>query len=104
MAGGANASQRTASANSFAKRYAIMNALNIAGSDYDDDDAQILGAEPENITPEQAASLRDRVNAIDGDEKFFCNWLFKVDSFEDIPERMLSKAEKAIKEQEGARS
>jgi len=63
MAGGANASQRTASANSFAKRYAIMNALNIAGSDYDDDDAQILGAEPEAIpedaTEEQLATIQD---------------------------------------------
>lgn len=104
MAGGANASQRTASANSFAKRYAMMNALNIAGSDYDDDDAQILGAEPTLITPDQAATLRDEVAAIDGDEGFFCNWLCKVRSFEDIPERLLDKAQKAVKEQQAARS
>ena len=105
MAGGANASQRTASANSFAKRYAAMNALNIAGSDYDDDDAQMLGAEPTYITPEQAASLRDRLTAIDGDEPFFCSWLKKgMESLDNMPESMLVKAQKAITEQESQRS
>jgi hypothetical protein len=104
MTGGANASQRTASANSFAKRYAAMNALNIAGSDYDDDDAQMLGEEPTYIKPEEAATLRDRLTAIDGDEKFFCQWLCLVDSCDSIPEQYLEKARKAIKEQEDARS
>ncbi len=104
MTGGANASQRTASANSFAKRYAVMNALNIAGSDYDDDDAQMLGADPTYIKPEEAAALRDQVAAIDGEEKFFCNWLCKVDSFDEIPEKLLEKAQKAVKEQQAARS
>jgi len=102
MAGGANASQRTASANAFAKRYAMMNALNIAGSDYDDDDAQLLGAPPVTITPEQAAELRDEVESIEGDERFFCNWLCKVDSFDEIPEMQLAKAKKAIAEQKKA--
>jgi len=102
MAGGANASQRTASANSFAKRYGLMNALNVAGSDYDDDDAQILGAEPAHITTEQAASLRDKLEALpNGDEAFFCNWLKKgLKSFDDMPESLLDKAQKAIAEQQ----
>jgi hypothetical protein len=104
MTGGANASQRTASANSFAKRYAMMNALNIAGSDFGDDDGQLLGAkEPEMITTKQAANLRDRVAAIEGDETFFCNWLCKVDSFDEIPKSLLAKGQKAIREQEEAR-
>jgi len=83
MTGGANASQRTASANSFAKRYALMNALNIAGSDYDDDDGQILGKAPEVITKEQAASIRDDLTAMDADEAYFCNWL-KIDALESM--------------------
>ncbi len=103
MTGGANAAQRTASANSFAKRYAIMNALNIAGSDCDDD-GQSLGAEPAFITEEQAAKLRDEVAAIDGEEKFFCNWLCKVDSFDEIPENLFDKAQKAVSEQKKART
>jgi len=104
MTGGANASQRTASANSFAKRYAIMNALNIAGSDYDDDDGQILGEAPTAITPEQAAKMRDELTALEGDEKFFCQWLCKVDSFDDVPEKLLDRAQKAIKERKAAQS
>jgi hypothetical protein len=104
MAGGANASQRTASANSFAKRYAIMNALNIAGSDFDDDDGQMLGEEPTMITPEQAAQMRDDITGIGGDEKFFCQWLCKVDSCDDIPEKLLNQAQKAVNEQKKARS
>ena len=103
MAGGANASQRTASANSFAKRYALMNALNVAGSDYDDDDAQILGADPTYISTEQAAGLRDELAALDSDEAYFCQWL-KVKTLEEITEKMLPRAQKAIAEQKKARA
>jgi len=102
MSGGANASQRTASANSFAKRYALMNALNIAGSDFDDDDAQILGTEPETITPEQAATLRDELTSLEADEAYFCKWM-KVKSLEEITERNFPKAQKAVAEQKAAR-
>jgi len=101
MAGGANASQRTASANSFAKRYAIMNALNIAGSDYDDDDAQILGEPPETITKEQAAQFRDDLEALKADVGYFCKWM-KVDELEDIPAKKFNIARNAIIEQKKA--
>jgi len=65
------------------------------------DDGNSYGAT--TITLEQAAGLRDEVAAIEGDEKFFCNWLCKVDSFDEIPERQLAKAKKAIAEQKKAK-
>ena len=95
MTGGANAAQRTASANSFAKRYAIMNALNIAGDDFDDD-GQSLDADIETITPEQAASMRDDISKMKADEAYFCSWL-KIPTLEDMPVNLLVKAQNAIK-------
>ena len=103
MTGGANASQRTASANSFAKRYAIMNALNIAGSDYDDD-GQSLDKETELIDDKDAIMLREMIEALpgaqDGDEAILCGFLSKgISSFDDLPIELLGKARKSINEQ-----
>ncbi|RKZ99195.1 MAG: single-stranded DNA-binding protein [Gammaproteobacteria bacterium] len=57
-----------------------------------------------SITPEQAAKMRDELTALEGDEKFFCQWLCKVDSFDDVPEKLLDRAQKAIKERKAAQS
>lgn len=56
------------------------------------------------ITSKQAAKLRDEIEALGGEESFFCNWLCKVESFDEIPDRLLSKARTAIKEQKRAAS
>jgi len=96
-----NKSQASASADSYAKRYALKNAFNIVES-YDDD-AQIMGAPPETITPEQAASLRDNITELKADEAYFCKWL-KVGALEDLPASMLDKAQKAVDEQKKARA
>ena len=99
MAGGANAGQRTASANSFARRYAMMNALNLVGSDEDDDGASDI----ETITREQAATMRDNLASIDDQaEADFCKWI-KYETLEDIPAKLLVKATNAITEQKKAR-
>ena len=74
--------------------------FNLTTSDDADNDGN---TQTITITPEQAATLRDEVAAIDGDEGFFCNWLCKVKSFEEIPERQLAKAKKAIAEQKKAK-
>lgn len=74
--------------------------FNFTTSDDADNDGNQSGSA--TITEEQAATLRDEVAAIDGDEGFFCNWLCKVRSFEDIPNKMLAKAQKAIAEQKKA--
>jgi len=92
-----NAAQAGSSADSYAKRYALKNAFNIVES-YDDD-GESLGRKPELITPEQAANLRDELEKLEGDEAFFCNWLCKVESLDDVPLTMLGKAQKAINEQ-----
>lgn len=97
-----NDAQALASASSYAKRYAVKNAFNIVES-YEDDDAE--GTSSNRITPEQAARLREEIEALGGEEKFFCNFLRKgIDSFDDVPEGLLAKAQKAIKEQKAARS
>lgn len=97
MAGGANAAQRTASANSFAKRYGVMNALNLVGSD-DDDDGAGTGAEVEYISEATAAGLRDEIEMLGGDEQFFCTWL-GIDSLEQMPVKLHPKARKEIDDQ-----
>lgn len=68
-----------------------------------DDDGNGAGPTNETITPEQAAALRDEIAEVGGEEGFFCNWLCKVRSCEDIPDRMLAKAQKAIAEQKAVK-
>jgi len=64
----------------------------------DVDDDGNLGTE--KITEEQAANLRESLEALGADEEFFCNWLHKgVKILEDVPAGLLTKAQKAVKEQ-----
>jgi len=100
MAGGANASQRTASANSFAKRYAAMNALNIAGSDFDDDGGS-LGADIPTITEHQMVELQDHMDALEVDEAGFFNYL-QINKLENLPAASWPKAMSAIERKQKA--
>lgn len=92
---GSSDTQGDGSTVTYAKRYALCNALNIVIEH--DDDARALGAP---ISQEQADSLKTRVEAINANrDKFLA--LAKSKSFEEIPsskyaelDRLLSKREK----------
>jgi len=87
-----NETQKMGSANSYAKRYALMNALNLVASEYDDD-GQAAGTQM--ISDEDAATIRDHIDALEIDEPAFLKYL-GVESVEDIPQSKLAAAKKAI--------
>jgi hypothetical protein len=59
----------------------------------------------DKIPEEQAATLRDEIEALGGDEEFFCDWLQKgAKTLEDISVTLLPKAQKAINEQRAAKN
>lgn len=87
-----NETQRMGSANSYAKRYALMNALNLVASD-EDDDGYTAGTV--TISDKQAAQIRDHIEALEIDEPAFLSYL-GVESVEDIPAAKHSAALKAI--------
>jgi hypothetical protein len=57
----------------------------------------------DTIPEEQAATLRDEIASLEGDEAFFCDWLKPgTKILEDLPVSLLPKAQKAINEQKAA--
>lgn len=68
---GCGESQADGSAGSYAKRYALCDALNIQTKGMGDDDARLLGAP---ITAAQVEELRSRLLATKGDEKKFLDF------------------------------
>lgn len=98
-----NEAQQMGSANSYARRYCLMNALNIATTD---DDAKALNEPIETVSEEQAIELKELTedNGIDT-EKFLSH--FGADSFLEFPAAKYSKAmsmisDRAKKNQGGA--
>jgi hypothetical protein len=80
-----NNTQKMGSANSYAKRYCLVNALNLSVSDDADDDGGAAGTA--YITEEQVITIQDHIDSIDGwdedkTDKFLV-WL-KADEFEYI--------------------
>lgn len=69
---GSSESQQDGSASTYAKRFALCNALNIViEHETMEDDARIMGA---NVTPEVAEELKRRVHAAKVDEKAFLTY------------------------------
>ena len=66
----ANSSQKMGSANSYAKRYALSNALNLAFSEGDDDAYSLY----ETISDDQAIVLRDLLDETKSDVKAFLKY------------------------------
>lgn len=54
-----NATQQVGSANTYAKRYALCNALNLVGSDFDDDGQTAMKPVEAMATEEQLAVIQD---------------------------------------------
>lgn len=88
----ANDSQKMGSANSYAKRYALTNALNLVGSE-NDDDGQSAGTP--TITDKQIVELTDHMEALSVDKKAFFKYL-KIDKLENLPAAKWPEAMNAI--------
>lgn len=87
---GQNDAQQTASALSYARRYALLMAFGLSTGDPDDD---ALGS---TITPEQAAEVTALMRQSGVDRAKFLAWL-GVEGEEDIPARKLAQAMKELK-------
>jgi len=78
-----NLAQAQGSANSYAKRYCVCNALNIVVGDMDDD-AKAMDAPVQEVTAEQAAELEDLCERSGADvEKVFRH--YAIESFRTTP-------------------
>lgn len=83
------------SALTYARRYSLMAACGIAP---EDDDGNRASA---NITPEQVASIRMRLDSTESDAAKFCA-AFKVESLDKLPASAYAKADSMLKSKEAA--
>ena len=86
-----NVAQQQGSANSYAKRYALSNALNLSFGGEDDDGT---AAAAQYVTPDQATHIRDLVEEKMVDVQLFLKWA-GADSFETVP---ANKYDRIVKE------
>lgn len=89
----ANDSQKVASANSYARRYAVTNALNLATGG--DDDGRTGGGSPK-VDETEVIKIREWIEALGRDEAKFCNWL-KCSSLEMMRPEQLGRAKLELK-------
>ena len=82
-----NDSQRQGSVNSYAKRYALANALNLV-FEKEDDDGNRGGTK--TVSADQAIQIRDLVTAKKVDEAAFFRWCGAT-TYEDIPAGMYDR-------------
>lgn len=94
---GSSESQADGAASTYAKRFALCNALNITIET--DDDAR---AEGDRITAEQAKSLRDRVHATGSDEVAFLKFA-GAPSYEEIRSAKYAMLDSNLKRKESTR-
>lgn len=89
-----NNSQRTRSANSYAKRTALENALDIVSADEDDDARRAVDSP---ITKDQIKEIVAMLNATKSDEQKFLNFM-KVNDLGELTEFEGKKAISALKQ------
>ncbi len=94
----ASEAQADGAAATYAKRFALCNALNIRIEKLDND-AQLVGA---TISKAQADLLRQRVRATGSDEKSFLKYA-GADSFENIGEAVLPMLEQMLRRKESTK-
>ena len=90
--------QAQGSANTYAKRYALCNALNIVVSD-EDDDGELAGQNVETITQDQADDIRERCQALKSKPADICKW-FGVKELEHVPASKLPEIEAVFAKKE----
>ena len=88
-----NCTQQVGSANSYAKRYALMNALGLVASEFEDDDGYRAGTPV--ITDQQVVELRDHIKALAIDQVKFLQYL-GIDQLENLPAAKWDAAINAI--------
>lgn len=89
----ANSSQKMGSANSYAKRYALSNALNLAFVEHDDDADGLY----ERITDEQVANLEALIEEVEANKAGFLKFC-NVKTLEDIPANKHTTAVRALEQ------
>jgi hypothetical protein len=91
----ASESQADGAAATYAKRFALCDALNVI-VEHMDDDARVMGAP---VTPEQAESLRQRVLATGSSVALFLKFA-GADSFQTIPSARYSLLDASLRKKE----
>lgn len=66
-----------------------------------DDDGNAAGAN-DTITPEDAAIIKDELEALDADVEYWCDWI-GIPSIDEMPLKLLGKARKSIADQKKSR-
>lgn len=92
----ANSSQKMGSANSYAKRYALSNALNLAFAETDTDAANLSA----KITTDQATVLTDLIEEIKlpaARKNAFLKWA-KAKSVDEIPASVYDDAKRYLED------
>lgn len=89
QSGNKNSIQAVGSTITYLQRYTLKAALGIAASN--DDDAR--SAEPENssITPDQAGSLREKIEEVEADLVKFCE-RWGIESLSELPSKKFNEA------------
>lgn len=87
-----NETQKAGSANSYAKRYSLCNALNLVGSEFDDDGKS---AGTEFISEKQFKALMKDLEELKVDKVKFCKFM-SIDSIAEMPLAKLDIAENFI--------
>lgn len=96
-----NSAQSTASARSYCKRYAMGDALNLVFADEVDDDAACLSVTP--ITEEQAASIREHIEALEiKEDKYLA--VLGASTVDDIPTERYGQAMRLIERKKNQRA
>lgn len=91
-----NKMQQVGVSNSYCKRYALCNALNLVGTDLDNDgNLPQGGGEPAAISDKQLVQIREHLEALEVDEAEFCKFL-KVEDLESLPVSGFGRAMNAI--------
>ena len=96
--GGKNNVQGWGSSASYGKRYTTFALLNIVARGEDDDGKK--AGDPPTITTEQATTLREFIESVDGNLKQFLGY-FKIQKLGDLPEKEYDRALAAVKKRSG---
>lgn len=92
--GSKNAIQAIGSTLTYLQRYSLVQALGLAAADDDDGKSAEASAA---VTEDQAAELRDLIEAVEADATKFCAF-FRVQSIATIPAKRFDEAVKALRD------
>jgi len=88
-----NNTQKMGSANSYAKRYALLNALNLSTSEQEDDDGAAAGTI--TITDDQVAQLNEQFKSLKIKQSKFLE-ILGTDKIENVPAAKWDQAQRMV--------